>query len=143
MNKVDQHNALCFFTSEFKRNIRQLAKKYRRIKTDLQPLLDVLGQGETPGDRVPKLEIVMYKVRTPNSDAKKGKSGGYRIIYFVEDEQTIILVTIYSKTEQADITPNEIAAIITSYEQEQKDQGDTNNTKNIEEKKGTDDKDNL
>ena len=41
------------FTPEFKRNLRQLAKKYRRIKTDVQPLLDNLSQGVTPGDQVP------------------------------------------------------------------------------------------
>jgi hypothetical protein len=28
------------FTPEFKRNLRQLAKKYRHIKSDLQPILD-------------------------------------------------------------------------------------------------------
>ena len=27
------------FTPEFKRNLRQLAKKYRHIKSDLQPIL--------------------------------------------------------------------------------------------------------
>jgi hypothetical protein len=30
------------FTPEFKRNLRQLAKKYRQIKTDLQPVFDAL-----------------------------------------------------------------------------------------------------
>ena len=36
------------FTPEFKRNVRQLAKKYRRIKSDLQPVIDSLGKGVTP-----------------------------------------------------------------------------------------------
>lgn len=85
-------------------------------------MLDALERGETPGDRIPNLAVTVYKVRAPNSDARKGKSGGYRISYSEEDEQTIILVTIYSKTEQADIAPKEIAAIITTYEQEQSDQ---------------------
>ena len=32
------------FTPEFKRNLRQLAKKYRHIKSDLQPILDQLAK---------------------------------------------------------------------------------------------------
>ena len=38
------------FTPEFKRHLRQLAKKYRRIKADLQPILDQLASGVLPGD---------------------------------------------------------------------------------------------
>ena len=30
------------FTPEFKRNLRQLAKKYRRIRSDIQPVIDAL-----------------------------------------------------------------------------------------------------
>jgi mRNA-degrading endonuclease RelE of RelBE toxin-antitoxin system len=107
-----------FFTSEFKRNLRQLAKKYRRIKTDIQPLLDDLEAGKTPGDKIPGLAVVIYKVRVRNSDSAKGKSGGYRIIYQQASDTTIILITMYSKTEQADISPAEIREIITAYERE-------------------------
>ncbi len=105
-----------FFTGEFKRNLRQLAKKYRRIKTDIQPLLTDLEAGKTPGDQIPGLDVIIYKVRTRNSDSAKGKSGGYRIIYQKTAELTVILITIYSKTEQADISLSEIRAIITAYE---------------------------
>ena len=34
-------------TIEFKHNVRQLAKKFRHIKSDLQPLLEQLATGET------------------------------------------------------------------------------------------------
>ena len=107
------------YTSEFKRNIRQLAKKYRRIKADVQPLLDVLGQGQTPGDQIPGVLYEVFKVRVRNSDSGKGKSGGYREIYQRSaDHTTIVLITIYSKTEQADITPHEIRQIILDHEVE-------------------------
>lgn len=105
-----------FFTNEFKRNLRQLAKKYRRIKTDIQPLLDDLQAGKTPGDQIPGLTVAIYKVRVRNSDSAKGKSGGYRIIYQQTPDTSIILITMYSKTEQTDISPTEIQAIITTYE---------------------------
>jgi mRNA-degrading endonuclease RelE of RelBE toxin-antitoxin system len=104
------------YTPEFKRNIRQLAKKYWRIKTDVQPLLDALGQGQTPGDQIPGVQFMVFKARVRNSDSGKGKSGGYRIIYQRTADWTIILVTIYSKTEQEDIAPQDIQQIILDYE---------------------------
>ncbi|MFV9507924.1 MAG: type II toxin-antitoxin system RelE/ParE family toxin [Oscillochloridaceae bacterium umkhey_bin13] len=107
-----------FFTNEFKPNIRQFAKKYRRIKSDIQPVIETLQRGETPGDRIPRLDVAVYKVRVANTDANKGTRGGYRIVYTKTDEQTIILVTMYSRTEQSDVSPDEIAAIITAYEKE-------------------------
>jgi mRNA-degrading endonuclease RelE of RelBE toxin-antitoxin system len=105
-----------FFTPEFKRNLRQLAKKYRRIKSDLQPLLDELSEGQTSGDQIPGVTFEVFKVRVRNSDSGKGKSGGYRVIYQRTVEGAVRLVTIYSKTEQADIAANEIHRIILAYE---------------------------
>jgi hypothetical protein len=37
------------FTPEFKRNTRQLAKKYRHLQADVQPVIDELEAGQTPG----------------------------------------------------------------------------------------------
>jgi len=40
------------YTPEFKRNVRQLAKKYRHIKFDVQPIIADLTLGRTPGDQI-------------------------------------------------------------------------------------------
>jgi mRNA-degrading endonuclease RelE of RelBE toxin-antitoxin system len=100
------------YTSEFKRNLRQLAKKYRHIKSDVQPIIDDLTRGKMTGDQIPGIRYDVFKVRVKNSDAAKGKSGGYRIIYYRPGSSLIVLITIYSKTEQSDITPAEIRRII-------------------------------
>ena len=50
------------FTPEFKRNLRQLAKKYRHIKTNLQPVLDQLAEGSTPGDQVSGVHYEVFVV---------------------------------------------------------------------------------
>ncbi|GEM_PF-61022 len=107
------------YTPEFKRNIRQLAKKYRRIKTDVQPLLDTLTAGQTPGNQISGVEHEVFKARVRNTDSGKGKSGGYRIIYQRMTDGSILLITIYSKTEQADVEPKEIRQIILDYETQQ------------------------
>jgi mRNA-degrading endonuclease RelE of RelBE toxin-antitoxin system len=107
------------FTPEFKRNIRQLAKKYRRIKTDVKPLLDELGQGQTPRDQIPGVQYEVFKVRVKNSDSGKGKSGGDRVIYQRTTTGAIVLITIHSKTEQEDIAPADISQVIIDYETQQ------------------------
>jgi mRNA-degrading endonuclease RelE of RelBE toxin-antitoxin system len=104
------------FTPEFKRNLRQLSKKYPHIRVDIQPIIDSLATGETPGDRITGVKHAVFKVRARNSDARRGKSGGYRIIYLVKPKEMIVLVTIYSKSDQADVAAKEIRRIIADYE---------------------------
>jgi hypothetical protein len=40
------------FTDVFKHQIRNLAKRYRRIKLDVQPVLDQLQSGNLIGDQI-------------------------------------------------------------------------------------------
>lgn len=42
------------FTPEFKRNVRQLAKKYRHLQADVQPVIAQLELGQTPGAQIPR-----------------------------------------------------------------------------------------
>ncbi len=100
------------FTPEFKRNLRILARKYRHIRSDLEPLLGELQEGSTPGDQVTGTGFAIFKVRVKNLDAKRGKRGGYRVIYYLATPEKVILVTIYSKTEQFDISAVEIRRIL-------------------------------
>ena len=50
---------------------------------------------------------------------------GYRIIYQRTAEGAIVLVTIYSKTEQEDIAPHEIRQILLEYESRSQETNDT------------------
>lgn len=43
-----------------------------------------------------------------NSDIPTGKSGGYRITYQVVSPETIVLLLIYAKSDQTDVTAQEI-----------------------------------
>ena len=106
------------FTPEFKRNLRALSKKYRHIRDDVEPVIAALQAGALPGDQVPGIGHTIFKVRVPNRDRAKGKSGGYRIIYYLKTAAEIILVTIYSKTEQSDISLPQIRQIVGDFESE-------------------------
>ena len=104
-----------FFTPEFKRNVRALAKKYPHIRSDVQPLIDQIQRGEMIGDKVQGTGYTIFKVRVRNRDASRGKSGGYRVIYYLKTETSVILVTIYSKTEQSDISSAKIKKILAEF----------------------------
>ena len=100
------------FTPEFKRNLRTLAKKYRHIRDDVAPVVEALQAGEMLGDQIPGVGYTPFKVRVRNQDSARGKSGGYRVIYYLRTSTNIIMVTIYSKTEQADISAAQIRRIV-------------------------------
>jgi mRNA-degrading endonuclease RelE of RelBE toxin-antitoxin system len=100
------------YTPEFKRNLRVLAKKYRHIRSDVQPVINRLQAGEVIGDQVSGTRYTIFKVRVQNSDTQKGRRSGYRLIYHFKTPTSIILVTIYSKLDQADISPEQIRRIL-------------------------------
>ena len=63
----------------------------------------------------------MFKVRAKNSDIQKGKSGGYRVIYYLKTNTQILLITIYSKSDRTDIDTAEIGEILTCAEEQLRD----------------------
>jgi len=102
----------------FNRNLRALAKKYRSIQNDIQPIIEQLEQGELPGDQIPGVGYAVFKLRVRNSDIPKGKSSGYRLIYYVKTATGIILLTVYTKSEQVDIAAKDVQSIIAEYDQQ-------------------------
>lgn len=111
-------------SSTFSRNLHALAKKYRSIRNDIEPVIEQLEQGELPGDQIPGVGYTVFKLRVRNSDTQKGKSGGYRLIYYVKTATGIILLTIYAKSEQVDIGVDDLRSIIAEYEQRALDDQD-------------------
>lgn len=104
-------------TAKFKRDLRVLAKKYRSIRKDIQPIITQIEAGKILGDRVTGIGYTIFKLRVKNSNIQKGKSGGYRIIYYLKTIDKVILVTIYSKSEREDISAKEIKQILNDLEQ--------------------------
>ena len=103
-------------TPEFKKKLKKLAKKYRNIRSDLELFIKELKQGNFAGDRISGWQNrVIYKVRIKNSNIRKGKSGGYRVIYLLATKTSILLLTIYTKSEQEDIATKEIKDIIDEF----------------------------
>mgnify|MGYP000564595004 CR=1 FL=1 len=101
------------FAPIYEGRVQKLAKKYRHIETDLKSLYEALMRGETPGDRIPGLVgFIVYKERVNNRDSRKGKRGGYRVIYQVKTADLVVLLFIYSKNDQENIATDDIKRII-------------------------------
>lgn len=62
--------------------------------------------GETPGaTKCPGIGYdAVYKIGVANRDARRGKSGGYRVIYYPQTDVDGLPVTLYSKSDQAAVT---------------------------------------
>lgn len=106
------------FTPEFKRNLRVLSKKYHHIRSDVEPVIESLQAGEFIGDRITGTQYTVFKVRVENSDIAKGKSSGYRVIYQLKTPVWVVLVTIYSKLDQADISAAQIRRIAREFDEQ-------------------------
>lgn len=113
----NSHEISVRFTNEFENQLYRLSKKYCHIRADVEPIIAEIQQGNFVGDRLSGfgVDYSIYKVRAKNSNIQKGKSAGYRLIYWVESETNVVLLMIYSKSEQEDITTNEINSILAEF----------------------------
>jgi addiction module RelE/StbE family toxin len=99
-------------TPPFLRRLKDLAKRYRQVKKDIQPVIDELQAGNFIGDQITGTGYTVLKVRVKNCDIPTGKRGGYRIIYQIISPQLVSLLLIYAKSDQADVAAEEIIAAI-------------------------------
>jgi mRNA-degrading endonuclease RelE of RelBE toxin-antitoxin system len=58
----------------------------------------------------------MLKVRVKNRVIQKVKSAGYRLIYQVESPNSVLLLTIYSKSDRSDQTATELHSIAAEFQ---------------------------
>src|ERR1700748_2308283 len=97
-------NNSVIYSPEFYKNLKPLAKKYLTLKESVKSLETALIQnphlGESYGDNI-------YKVRWGDKSKGKGKSGSFRIMYYLiregEKGTEILLLTIFDKSEASTI----------------------------------------
>lgn len=104
------------YTNQFKKELKRLRRKFPQVQKDVQPLIEHLENGETPGNQVPGVKYAVYKVRIKNTDQTKGKRSGYRVIYYIKTPDFMILLRIYVKSARSDLAIEEIRRTIEEYE---------------------------
>lgn len=101
-------------TDAFDKEIKKLHKKYRRISEDVDNAVYVIANDINAGEELKTgLERNPRKLRITIKDKGKGKSGGGRIIYYVdlcvyEYGHRLYLMHIYDKSEFEDVDLNVI-----------------------------------
>ena len=97
-------------TDGFKKHAKDVAKKHRSFKSDLNKLIDSLEENPTQGEPIGK---DCYKVRMAIASKGKGKSGGSRVITCVKIvNQTAYLLTIYDKSDKESISEKELDELL-------------------------------
>ena len=100
----------------FQKQAKRLAKRYKSLPNDLQKLVNELKENAALGT---SLGGNIYKIRLAIAAKNKGKSSGARVItYFYQIAETVYLMSIYDKSETANITDEELKFLIEEVEAE-------------------------
>ena len=94
---------------QFERDVKRLKKRFPKIKKDLSNLIEELYENPKKGI---SLGENIYKIRIANSSVPTGKSGGFRVITYYIENETLYLVTMYSKSSQENILVEKLKEII-------------------------------
>ena len=85
----------------FEREARRLKKKFHSLNDEIEALIDELEENPFIGTA---LRNGFYKIRLGIRSKGKGKRGGARVITCVKVvAETVYLVSIYDKSDQANI----------------------------------------
>jgi mRNA-degrading endonuclease RelE of RelBE toxin-antitoxin system len=94
----------------FERDAKSFIKKYTSLRNELSKLGEELALNPTIGTPLGKN---CYKIRLAIKSKSKGKSGGARVItYIISDDETVILLTIYDKSEKENLSPKELDELL-------------------------------
>lgn len=94
----------------FRRELKRLLKKYPSLRQEIDNLLETLETDPTQGT---SLGHNCYKIRLRIASKGKGKSGGARVITCVVSVAAeVYLLSIYDKSEQANISDAELLALV-------------------------------
>ena len=116
-------------TNNFKSELKPLLKRYHSLPNDLLKLEAELTENPRLGTSLGK---DAFKIRLKITSKGKGKSGGARVITLVESavigiteqtspqEITVNLLSIYDKSEMANITDKELKDLLKSFHNQAK-----------------------
>ena len=94
----------------FIRELKKLAKKFPSLKADFAELVESLQQEPAQGTA---LGNNCYKIRMSITSKGKGKSGGARVVTYLQVSQTTVyLLSIYDKSDRDTISDKELKELL-------------------------------
>ena len=119
-------SAKIIVTPEFVRSAKKLIKKYRSLKEELGELNKSLEKNPFQGDRI---SGEIYKIRLAVRSKGRGKSGGARIITYVdvevkneEEKVSVYLLKMYDKSEFSNISTEHLVQIVSNIKSSQEEE---------------------
>lgn len=107
-----------YLCSPFKRSIKRLTKRFPHVKDDAVAALRELTQNPMLGVLISGAQGVR-KLRVRSTDLRRGKSGGFRLLYLVDSEHQLICpLLIYAKSDRANVARREIKTLLRDLSQE-------------------------
>jgi len=100
--------------SPFDRQLKRLTKKFPSLKAEYAALIEELEENPEKGTPIGDN---CFKIRLAITSKGRGKSGGARVIthIYIENE-TVFLLAIYDKSEQANISDKELRELLAKIE---------------------------
>ncbi len=92
------------------RNLKKLSKKYPSLKNEYLQLIHLLKEEPKQGTSIGG---GCYKIRISIASKGKGKSGGARVITFLQLVQhSVYLLSIFDKSDQENISDSELKHLL-------------------------------
>ena len=97
-------------TGNFEKEAKRLIKKYKSLKIEIAELINELEENPFKGTL---LGNGVYKIRLKVKSTGKGKSGGARVMTYVQIvDEKVVMFSIYTKSEKDTITDKKIKQLI-------------------------------
>lgn len=97
--------------TQFKGEIKRLSRKYPQLEDDLNRFYqDFLNNPIQNAFATPGFERKLWKTRMRSTDQQKGKSGGFRIIFYFDEAKpdNVYSLAIYPKNEREDLSSSQL-----------------------------------
>lgn len=99
-----------FLSEGFQKRAKRLSKKFPSLKEELLKLIENLENNPLEGI---SMGNGFYKIRLAVKSKGTGKRGGLRVVTYVYIiKKSVVLFTIYDKSEQTDVTDKELKAFL-------------------------------
>ncbi|MEM9954001.1 MAG: type II toxin-antitoxin system RelE/ParE family toxin [Chloroflexota bacterium] len=93
-------------TKRFERSVKKLKKRYPKITKDIATAFEEIENNPEAGMIIPD-DFGIRKIRVASTDMKRGKSGGYRLLYkLINDDEDLFaaVLFIYAKSDQETVS---------------------------------------
>jgi mRNA-degrading endonuclease RelE of RelBE toxin-antitoxin system len=107
-----------YLPDSFKRSLKRLTRRFPHVRADAIAAIGEVLHLPVLGAVVPGSGGVR-KLRIRSSDLKRGKSGGFRLLYIVlSDRELVCPLLIYAKSNRGDVTRRDLRALLADLERE-------------------------